>query len=188
MNRTTLRIIAFWAGFAYLLCIIGANWAIQHYGIVSVDFGLFGLFAPAGVFFVGPALVLRDLVQWSAGKTWSLIALAAGALISYGVTDSHVATASAVAFALSELTDFALYTWIAPSRRRSTTGAPTRWAWAVLAAGLVGAVVDSVIFLHIAFGSLDLMWGQVLGKAYGVALASVLITVRRNWTTVEATS
>jgi len=175
VNRTTLRSIAAVAIVAYLACILGANAAIEHYGIVTVP--PTGLTAPAGVFFVGPALVLRDLVQWSAGRAWSLAVLALGALLSYLITDPHDATASAVAFALSELTDFALYTWIAPSKRRSASGKWTRWAWAVLAGGLAGALVDSAIFLHIAFGSLAFMPGQVLGKAYGVALGSFIIFI-----------
>lgn len=167
---------------AYLACILGANAAIQRYGIVSADLGWPGWSAPAGVFFVGPALVLRDLVQWTAGKAASLAALGAGALLSYLIADPRVATASAVAFGLSELTDFALYTWIAPSKRRSASGRRTRWAWAVLAGGVAGAVVDSAVFLHIAFGSLEFMPGQILGKAYGVVLAAAAIALRRQAT------
>lgn len=157
MNSAALRTTAAAAIAAYLACIIGANAAIQHYGIVSVGFGQL---APAGVFFIGPALVMRDLVQWSAGKTASLAALAAGALLSYAIADPHIATASAA--------DFALFTWIAP-----------RWSRAVLAGGIAGALLDSAVFLWLAFGSLHLMPGQVLGKAYGVALAATLIAARR---------
>jgi hypothetical protein len=160
---------------AYLACILGANAAIQHYGIVPVGLGQL---APAGVYFVGPALVLRDLVQWSAGKAAGLATLATGALLSYAIADPHIATASAAAFGASELTDFALYTWIAP-KRRSASGNRSRWALAVLIGGLSGALVDSAVFLHIAFGSLALIKGQALGKAYGVALASLLIWLRR---------
>ena len=168
MNTTTYtwrHAVAAWAVIAYLACIVGANAAIQHYGIIPVGFGLS---APAGVFFIGPALVFRDLVQWALGKFASLVTLAFGAAMSYAITDPHIATASAVAFAISELADFALFTWIAP-----------RWSRAVLAGGIAGALLDSAVFLQIAFGSLAFMPGQVLGKAYGVALASVLIAARR---------
>lgn len=171
MSKPLRFVCALLAAGAYLACIVGANWAIGRYGIRSVDFGLFGLFAPAGVFFVGPALVLRDLVQWITGKGWSLAALGAGALLSYLVTDPHVATASAAAFAFSELADFAVFTRLAP-----------RWRLAVAAGGFVGAVIDSAVFLWLAFGSLDLMPGQVLGKCYGVALAMALISIRRRRT------
>lgn len=160
------HVYAAFVAIAYLACIVGANVAIERYGIVTVP--PTGLTAPAGVFFVGPALVLRDWVQYLAGKRWALVALAFGVVLSYAVADPHVATASAVAFALSELADFALYTRISP-----------RWVRAVLVGGLAGAVVDSAVFLEIAFGSLHLMPGQVLGKAYGVAFAGAAIALRR---------
>ena len=37
---------------------------------------------------------------------------------------------------------------------------------------MVGLVVDSVIFLWLAFSSLEFLWGQVIGKAWMV-LASL---------------
>jgi uncharacterized PurR-regulated membrane protein YhhQ (DUF165 family) len=36
---------------------------------------------------------------------------------------------------------------------------------AVLASSLVGLVADSVLFLWLAFGSLDFLAGQIVGKA-----------------------
>lgn len=174
MNRNTLRSIAVVAIAAYLACILGANAAIQHYGIIPVGFGLS---APAGVYFIGPALVFRDLVQWTLGKYVSLVTLAFGAVMSYAIADPHIATASAVAFGISELADFALFTWIAP-----------RWSRAVLAGGIAGALLDSAVFLWLAFGSLAFMPGQVLGKAYGVALAATLIAARRRRVIAEVAS
>jgi uncharacterized PurR-regulated membrane protein YhhQ (DUF165 family) len=162
MSRRTTGLAAL---AAYVSTVIGANWLIQKYGPIPVGFGLT---APAGVYVVGLALVLRDYVQWSLGRAVMLAGLAAGALLSYAVADPHIATASAVAFTFSELLDFALFTWIAP-----------RWAPAVLAGGLAGAVLDSVLFLSIAFGSLAFLPGQIVGKAYGVAAATLLIALRR---------
>jgi queuosine precursor transporter len=159
------QIAALTAAATYITCIWGANYAITRWGIVPIGLGLAG---PAGVFLVGPALVARDWLQWAAGKRLAIAALAAGVALSYVIADPHIATASAAAFAVSELADFALFTWIAP-----------RWSRAVLAGGIAGALLDSAVFLGLAFGSLTLMPGQVLGKAYGVALASLLIGVRR---------
>ena len=68
--------------------------------------------------------------------------------------------ASAVAFLLSELADLAVYT---PLQRR-------RFMPAVLASSLVGLVVDSAVFLYLAFGNLDYLAGQVVGKAWMVLL------------------
>jgi uncharacterized PurR-regulated membrane protein YhhQ (DUF165 family) len=158
-----------WIGVAavagYLSAVIGANWLIEHVGIVSVGFGFV---APAGVFAVGPALVLRDLVQWSLGKRFALAVLAVGAMLSYLVADPAVATASAAAFAVGELVDFIVFTWLAP-----------RWTRAVFLGGVAGLLLDSVLFLAIAFGSLAFLPGQVLGKVYGVALAAIIISLRR---------
>lgn len=163
----------------YLLTVVAANWAIEHFGIVPVGFGYT---APAGVWFVAAALVLRDLVQWGLGRragtapTWwqtgvLLALIAAGAGLSFLVSAAAIATASALAFATSELVDFALFTWIAP-----------RWAWAVLVGGLAGAVIDSIIFLSIAFGSLEFLPGQIIGKSYGIVVAAVVIALRRRRT------
>lgn len=152
----------------YVGTVIGANAAVEHYGFVPVGFGYL---APAGVYFVALALVLRDLVQYTLGKRVMLAALAVAAVLSYLVASPALATASAAAFALSEIIDFALFTWIAP-----------RWSRAVLTGGLAGAVVDSAVFLSIAFGSLAFMPGQILGKAYGIVAASLIIAMRRRAT------
>lgn len=153
------------AAYGYLLTIAGANWAIHRFGIIPVAPGLS---APAGVYFVSLALVLRDYVQWSLGKAEMLGALAAGIVLSAAIAGPVIAVASGTAFGLSELADFALFTWVAP-----------RWGRAVLAGGLAGAVLDSVVFLQLAFGSLAFLPGQVLGKMYGVAAAALVIGWRR---------
>jgi len=162
MMRITAAIAA---SLLYLSTIVAANWLIETYGPIPVGFGLL---APAGVYLIGPALVLRDLVQWLGGRVWSLAALAVGAGLSFLVAAPAVATASATAFAVSELIDFVLFTWIAP-----------RWTRAVTIGGVAGAVTDSVVFLAIAFGSMEYLPGQILGKLYGVALAAVVVATRR---------
>ena len=42
---------------------------------------------------------------------------------------------------------------------------------AVFASSIVGLVVDSVLFLYLAFGSLEFLTGQILGKTWMVLLA-----------------
>lgn len=165
MTRITAAIAA---SLLYLSTIVAANWLIETYGPIPVGLDLF---APAGVYLIGPALVLRDLVQWLGGRVWSLAALAVGAGLSFLVAAPAVAIASATAFAVSELIDFTLFTWIAP-----------RWTRAVAAGGVAGAIADSVVFLAIAFGSMEFLPGQVLGKLYGIALAAVVVAARRRRT------
>src|SRR5262249_5890474 len=69
--------------------------------------------------------------------------------------------ASAPAFLLSELADFAVYT---PLQARGLV-------LAVLASSVVGLIVDSVLFLWLAFGSLEFHEGQILGKLWMVLLS-----------------
>jgi len=73
------------------------------------------------------------------------------------------------AFLLSELADFAVYT---PLQKR-------RFVTAVIASGLVGLVVDSIVFLQLAFGSLDFLSGQIIGKAWMIVLALPLMHLLR---------
>jgi hypothetical protein len=73
--------------------------------------------------------------------------------------------ASAVAFLLSEFADLGVYT---PLARRGLV-------LAVVASGVAGLVVDSIVFLWLAFGSLDFLSGQVVGKAWMVLLSIPLV-------------
>ena len=77
--------------------------------------------------------------------------------------------ASAAAFLFSELADTAVYTPLA--RRRLIS--------AVLASSLVGTIIDSTLFLWLAFGSVALLPGMVLGKVWMVAMATAVLWVLR---------
>jgi hypothetical protein len=46
-------------------------------------------------------------------------------------------------------------------------------------------VLDSALFLWMAFGSLDFIEGQLLGKAYMTALAVAILFVWRKWNARE---
>jgi hypothetical protein len=80
------------------------------------------------------------------------------------VAPPALVVASVAAFALSELIDFAVYT---PLQER-------RFVFAVIASGLAGLAVDSILFLWIAFGSLDFLTGQIIGKLWALSLATPL--------------
>jgi hypothetical protein len=116
--------------------------------------------APSGVMMVGIALVLRDLVQRRLGTVMSALALV-GSGLSALLASASLVLASATAFLLSEFADLAVDTPLA--RRRLVA--------AVVASSLVGLVVDSIVFLWLAFGSLDFLAGQVVGKAWMVLLS-----------------
>ena len=144
-----------------------ANWMIGNLGTVCVPNGPClipvapSLSAPSGVLMIGLALVLRDLVQRRLGRGWSLAAILAGALLSAIVAPAALVTASVAAFLLSELADFAIYT---PLQER-------RLVLAVIVSSLVGLTIDSLVFLYLAFGSLDFLAGQIVGKAWMVLLS-----------------
>jgi hypothetical protein len=150
---------------AFVGCVVAANWALNRWGIVPIGFGLM---APAGVYFAGLGFGLRDALHEAGGRSWVLAAIATGAVVSWFIADgtipgghTSIAVASGLAFAFSELADLAVYE---PLRERT-------WPAAVAASNVVGAVVDSALFLWLAFGSLDHMAGQVVGKTYMIALA-----------------
>ncbi len=159
--------------FAFIACIPAANWMIGHVGTVCDPAGpcLLPVFpwgpgghpilAPSGVSMVGLALVLRDLVQRRLGRAAGVLSIFAGAALSGAIAPPQLVLASTVAFLLSELADFAVYT---PLQARGLV-------LAVFASSTVGLIADSVLFLWLAFGSLEFLSGQIIGKAWMVLLA-----------------
>lgn len=153
-----------------------ANWLISNVGTTCIPNGPclvpvgFGLTAPSGVLLVGLGLVLRDVIHEHFGAKVAAIAILAGAALSLLFAAPGLALASAVAFLLSEFADLMVY---APLRKK-------RIYSAVAFSGLAGAIVDSAVFLIIAFGSLDYLSGQVLGKFWlTLAALPILMAVRQ---------
>ncbi|WP_342360380.1 VUT family protein [Terrarubrum flagellatum] len=167
-------------GFAFLAafaaCVPAANWLIGHVGTVCVPNGPClipvapGVSAPSGVLMVGLALVLRDLVQRRLGVLWGAGAIFVGAALSATFAAPSLVLASTAAFLISEFADMAVYT---PLQRRGLV-------LAALASSVVGLAVDSVAFLWMAFGSLDFLAGQILGKAWMVILSLPVLAWLRN--------
>jgi queuosine precursor transporter len=161
-----------------------ANWLITHWGterfgdgpwLVPVWPGFLTpsgdtIYAPSGVLAIGLSFTLRDLVQRRLGLLPAVAAIIAGAALSAAL-DTSLALASGLAFLVAESLDLFVYT---PIQRRNLVVA-------VIASNLVGILVDSAIFLRIAFGSLDLLEGQVIGKAWMTLLAVPLIWGLRSW-------
>lgn len=166
-----------WGAFvAYLAAIPLANWMILHIGTVCAPDGgpclvpvAPGLMAPSGVLTVGAALVLRDVVQRCLGLRCGLAAIAMGTALSAVIAPPALVVASGAAFALSELADFAVYT---PLQRR-------RLVTAVVVSSIAGLVIDSVVFLLLAFGSLAFLPGQIIGKLWAVLIAIPLVRLLR---------
>lgn len=171
-----------------LATIVGANLAVAYLPPVSVAPGIV---APAGVLFAGLALVLRDAVYELGGRRWVVGAIVAGTALSAtaAAVFAHLAhvpadrwprqiIASAVAFAASETLDSVLYR---PLRLRGYILA------AVGVAGVAGLIVDTFIYLPVAFGSIAYAPGQLIGKTWVIlATLGVVATGRAAWKRAQA--
>ena len=165
-------------GWLYAALFIGsiwfANYLIGHVGVVCAAPGPCvipvwpGIMAPSGVVAIGASFTLRDLVQRRLGRNVTLGAIALGALLS-AIISPALALASGVAFLLSELLDLLVYT---PLQQRDLI-------MATVASNVVGLVVDSILFLFLAFGSLRFIEGQIIGKAWMTLLALPLVALLR---------
>lgn len=161
---------------AFIACVPLANWLIQNVGTICVPNGPClipvapGITAPSGILVIGLALVLRDLVQRRLGLRWAILAILIGGALSALVAPPALVVASVAAFMLSELADLAVFT---PLQKRGLV-------LAAFASSVVGLVVDSVLFLWLAFGSLTYLEGQVIGKAMMVVAALPVLVWLRN--------
>lgn len=159
------------AGFAtaamigYLLSVIAANIASVHWPPLVVG----GLVIPAGTVFAGTSLTARDLVHDRLGAHGVAVGIAAGAGLSAVLASPQIAVASVVAFTASEIVDALIYTRL---RHRSQLGA-------VAASNLGGLVVDSALFVPLAFGGFTAVPGQLVGKALATLLILAALRIAR---------
>lgn len=170
----------FWGWLALVLFVLTiplSNWMIMNVGIrCQADAPCLvyvwpDLLAPSSVIVAGLALVVRDIVHELLGGKWALGAIFAGALISGIISEPSLVIASACAFFFSEFADFLVY---APLRER-------HMGLAVVFSGLVGSAVDSALFLTLAFGSTEFLFGQVLGKFWMSLLGGAVIVLWRRY-------
>ena len=159
----------------FSVTIPAANWMIGNVGTTCIQNGPclipvgFGLMAPSGVLMIGLALVLRDWLHELAGCRWSIGAVIFGGVLSLLFSPPALALASAMAFTAAEIADMAVY---ARLRERGK-------AAAVMVSQVVGAALDSAIFVWIAFGSLDFSAGTALAKIYAGAIVAAFILVKQ---------
>lgn len=129
------------------------------------------LYAPSGVYMIGIALVLRDMVQLRYGHSVALLAIVCGCVLSFFVADPRIAVASLIAFGVSETVDWLVFTML---KSRSVLVA-------IVVSGIVGLFADSVVFLYFAFGSIDHIAGQIVGKLWMVIIGAVFVSaIHRN--------
>ena len=98
---------------------------------------LLGEMFPPMSLIVGVIFILRDFAQKEIGHR-VLGAMAVGAILSYFMADPFVAIASVVAFFISEMVDWAVYTYTKkPLGQR------------ILLSSAIGTPIDSAVFLLI---------------------------------------
>jgi uncharacterized PurR-regulated membrane protein YhhQ (DUF165 family) len=153
----------------FIASIFFANWLIGNVGYCSTTGPCVipvwpGIMAPSGVLAIGLGFTLRDLVQRKLGLRWTVAGIVLGAALSAWLSPA-LAVASGTAFLLSESLDLFVYT---PLQKRNLIAA-------VIGSNVVGAVADSVVFLMLAFGSLQFVEGQIIGKVLMTLVALPVI-------------
>ena len=136
---------------AYVLSVLGVNMAFSHWP--QLDW----LWSIA----VGSIFVTRDFTQRAIGH-WVFAPMAVGLILSYALADPFVALASTVAFAVSETTDWLIYT---------VTKRPLadRVLWSCAAS----APLDSAVFLG--------MIGALAWAPFGLQVASKMVAALIVW-------
>ena len=118
----------------YILLIVAVNYGFTVAPFVELPDGTKW---PPMSLVVGLIFVLRDFAQREIGHR-VLLAMLVGAALSYWMADPFVAIASAAAFLVSELADWAVY---------SFTGRPL--SQRILLSSALGTPIDSAVFLGI---------------------------------------
>ena len=116
----------------YISGIVVANIGFTYLPMIPLPGG--EMFAPMSLL-VGFIFVLRDFAQKKIGHK-VIGAMAVGAILSYLLADPFVAFASVVAFVISEMVDWAVYTF---------TNKPLRQR--ILYSSAIGTPVDSAVFM-----------------------------------------
>ncbi|UJW32544.1 hypothetical protein L3Q67_01775 [Saccharothrix sp. AJ9571] len=140
----------------YGALIVIANGLTGYLGPIAVGFGLL---SPAAVYAIGPAIILRASILRRAGRASALVTLMLANAVSLLVAEVRIVGALSLSFAMTEAVDYLSSRYLQPYRE-----------WIVVAkVGMLPA--ESAVFISIAFGSLSIMPGYILGKIYGVAFA-----------------
>lgn len=150
--------------FTYIAMIAGINWLYELTPLVRLTSG--DLWSPVDLI-VGFVFVVRDFAQRKIGHhiLWAMLA---GIIISWWTVSPQLALASTVAFAVGELSDWALYTF---------TRKP--FSQRILTSSLLAAPLDSLVFLSFMGLAAPLaMCAQICSKLSGALLVFFLVRRR----------
>jgi queuosine precursor transporter len=147
----------------YVVCIVLVNWTFTVLAPWPTPLGDLYI---ANVI-VGFVFVLRDYAQREVGHKVLLATLVAG-VITYVMVDPAIAVASITAFVISEMADWAIY---------SFTKRPLQSR--ILISSLVSVPLDTLAFQHLAgYLTPAAFTTEVLSKALGVAVVWYLLKLR----------
>ncbi|RHH25816.1 VUT family protein [Desulfovibrio sp. AM18-2] len=150
--------------FTYMALIVGVNWGFAVTPLIALPNG--EMWPPMSLV-VGFIFVVRDYAQRRVGHK-VLWAMLVGCVVSWYMATPQLAVASAAAFAVGELGDWALYTF---------TNRP--FSQRILISSLVSAPLDSIVFLGLI--GLATPWSVVimsLSKLVGALLVFCLVRRR----------
>lgn len=145
----------------YIAALVCANLSAATFGPAVTPINAF--------MFIGLDLALRNWlgIKYTAGRMLSLIAVAGAASYLLNPTSGIIAVASVSAFLSAALVDWAVF--------RSIKG---QWFVRCMGGVTAGAIVDSVVFPTIAFGSLmpEIVALQFAAKVFGGAMWGAIIS------------
>lgn len=131
---------------------------------------LFGTMIPPASLVVGATFILRDLAQRAVGHN-VIVPMAIAVAITALVAGPQLALASGLAFAVSELFDYAVYSW-----------SKLTVIMRVLVGSLFALPIDTVVFLYMLPFAGALTFTSVLvmtaSKILGVAVAYAIVAAR----------
>ena len=148
----------------YVALIVAVNYAFTVVPLVRLPDGTMW---PPVALAVGFVFVLRDFAQREIGHK-VLLAMLIGAVLSYFMAGPAVAAASAAAFLVSELADWAVYSYTKrPLSQR------------ILLSSAIGAPIDSLVFLGgIGFLSAAGVVAMTVSKLVGALIVWWLVRRR----------
>ncbi|WP_274308802.1 VUT family protein [Solibacillus daqui] len=152
----------------YLLSIVIANVVTARFA--PLEFGMF--IVPMGTLFVGATFIFRDLVQNKHGRAktyiFIFIALLLSGAVSFSLGDTlMIVAASAISFVIAESADTEIYTRL-----------KLPMAWRVFYSGIVGGLLDSVIFVIVGLSPLGagfIPWEAVPAAIVGQVIVKTVI-------------
>lgn len=146
--------------FLYFATIIGANLITLYFGPSASIFNAF--------FLIGFDLSIRDWLHYQVSKKTMLLLIIISGGLTYGINQGAgiIALASCAAFILASLVDWFTFAAL-----------PGSWLRRSIASNCAGALVDSLVFPTIAFGSLiwSIIVGQFVAKSLGGLIWSIII-------------